>query len=282
MTDTDTALLVEPEWLYKHKDDPNVVVVDCPWDYHSYARAHIHGAVCRPGHPYVKGQDLYGRLSLHVQGSKDFKELLDVLGIQQNTHVVLYDDGDAKYAARLWWVLRYYGHKKASLLDGGWQGWLSAGYSIAYQESQQVPKDSDIHPTPDPERLITLEQLKENYKHSEWQILDTRSDDEYYGRNNRQNKRSGRIPGAIHLEWDKLLEDPDSNGVRRFRSAGEMKQILDRIGIQKDKTIVTHCQAGIRAAFSAFCLERLGYPSPRLYDASMAEWANLDEPPLES
>ncbi len=278
---TDTALLVEPEWLYTHKDDPNVVIVDCPWDYHSYARAHIPGALCRPGHPYIKEQDPYGRLSLHIQGSNQFKELLDTLGIQQKTHVVLYDDGGAKFATRLWWVLRYYGHKKASILNGGWQGWVSAGYPISITLSQQLSKDSDITPSPDIERLTTLEQLKENYNDSEWQVLDVRSNDEYYGRNNRQNKRSGRIPGAMHLEWDKLLEDPDSNGVQRFRSVEEMKKMLDGIGIQKDKTIVTYCQAGIRAAFSAFCLELSGCPTPRLYDASMAEWANLENTPLE-
>ncbi|HEO65631.1 MAG TPA: sulfurtransferase, partial [Spirochaetes bacterium] len=264
----------------EHKDDPNLVIVDCPWDYHSYARAHIQGAVCRPGHPYVKGQDSFGQLTLHIQGPNDFKELVKLLGVGQNTQVVLYDDGDGKFATRLWWVLRYYGHEKASILNGGWQGWLSAGYPITYKPSEPL-QTMDFHPTPDPTRLTTLDQLKENYNSSEWQVLDTRSDEEYYGRNNRMNKRSGRIPGAIHLEWDKLLEDPNDTGVRRFRSLGDMKQMLDRVGIQKDKTVVTHCQAGIRAAFSAFCLELIGYPTPRMYDASMAEWANLDDTPLE-
>ena len=69
--------------------------------------------------------------------------------------------------------------------------------------------------------------------------------------------------------------------VRRFRSAREIVALLEKTGVARDKTVVTYCQAGIRAALGAFALELAGYPRARLYDGSMAEWANRDETPLE-
>ena len=109
-----------------------------------------------------------------------------------------------------------------------------------------------------------------------------RSDDEYVGKDDRGNKRAGHIPDSIHLEWNKFLENSeDPEAVRRFRSAEEVGELLDDYRIDKNQTIVTLCQSGIRASLVAFALELLGYPTAKVYDGSMAEWANLDDTPLE-
>ena len=84
------------------------------------------------------------------------------------------------------------------------------------------------------------------------------------------------------MEWNLLLENSDdAEAVRSLRSAEEIQLAFDKAGISKGKTTVTHCQAAVRGAFMAFAIELMGYPVPLVYDGSMAEWANIDDTPLE-
>ena len=124
-------LLVTPDQLAGLGDDPGVVIADCAWDGTAYGRAHIPGARLRPGHAYVKGEDAEGNPGLHLPGAERFVEMMAELGIGNDSRVVLYDDWGSLFATRLWWLLRYYGHDNASVLDGGWQGWLAAGKPVS-------------------------------------------------------------------------------------------------------------------------------------------------------
>jgi thiosulfate/3-mercaptopyruvate sulfurtransferase len=275
-------LLVSPEWLYGHKGDPDLVIVDLPRDEGSYSRAHIPGALQLPVHPYIKAKDSSGNITLHLQEPDEFKGLMAELGIGPNTSIVLYDERGSILAARLWWVLRYYGHENAKVLNGGWQGWVSSGFPVSFKTSKALDRVETFSPSENPDRLATLEQIKEHYKAQEWRILDVRSDDEYGGKDDRGNKRAGHIPDSIHLEWNRFLENSnDIEAVRRFRSAEQIQELLEEYRINKNQTIVTLCQSGIRASLVAFALELVGYPVTKLYDGSMAEWANLDDTPLE-
>ena len=179
MTYANPNFLVEPDWLLKHRDDSDLVIVDCPWEYYSYTRAHIPGAVCRPEHSYVKGKDADDNISLHLPNPDDFKDLVAKMGIGQDTEVVLYDEWGSIFAARLWWVLRYYGHQRARILNGGWQAWVSGGLPISCATPDLPTGIGDFVPTPLPNRLTSLKQLKEIYNTDEYQILDARSDDDH-------------------------------------------------------------------------------------------------------
>jgi len=211
------------------------------------------------------------------------EDLIKKLGIRQNSILVVYDEWGSKFAARLCWVLRYYGFNGCKMLNGGWQGWLAEGFPVTNIPSEVHDESSDFIPMPQPDRIITLEELKTKLDNPDVQILDVRSEDEYSGIDYDGNLRCGHLPGAIHLQWDNLLTDPDDNGgVQRFRPEDEMRMILDEAGVSKEKKIITHCQAAIRGAFMAITLEMLGYPIPLLYDGSMAEWANLEDTLLET
>lgn len=281
MPNTKSELLVSPEWLYEHRGDPDLVIVDCPMAEGSYNRAHIPGAVQLPAHPYIKAK-ARGNITRHLPGPDEFKALMADLGIGENTSVVLYDDRGSVFAARLWWVLRYYGHENAKVLNGGWQGWVSSGLPVSFETSKASDRVKAFSPSTNPDRLATLGQIKENYHAQNWRILDVRSHDEYVGKDDRGNKRAGHIPDSIHLEWTRFLENSnDTEAVRRFRSPEEIQELLEEYRINENQTIVTLCQSGIRASLVAFALELVGYPVIKLYDASMGEWANLDDTPLE-
>ncbi|GJM14921.1 MAG: sulfurtransferase [Thermodesulfobacteriota bacterium] len=275
-------ILVSPHWLHQHKDDPNLVIVDCPWEYYSYTRAHIPGAVCRPEHAYIKNVDEELGQTVLVADLKEVEKLCMDLGIGADSTVVAYDEWGSIFATRFWWVLGYYGFNKVKVLDGGWQNWVSSGLPISFTSSKPKEITNRVKLKANPEMLVTIDELLQKYDNPSWQVLDVRSADEYHGHAAHGNTRIGHVPGAIHFEWDRLFENSkDAEGIRPFKSADDIEAFFNSARIDSSKNIVTHCQAAVRATLVAFALELIGYGKVKVYDGSMAEWANRDDTPLE-
>ncbi len=134
-------------------------------------------------------------------------------------------------------MLKYYGHKNAKVLDGGWQGWVDAGSPVSYKKSA-VSDNTNFKAAANPELLVELDELRENYSNENWQILDVRTDDEYSGKAAHGNKRVGHVPGAIHLEWNRFVNNSnDPEGVRTMCSAEEIQSLLDEAGVDRQKTV---------------------------------------------
>ncbi|MCB1183613.1 hypothetical protein KDM41_09265, partial [bacterium] len=113
-------------------------------------------------------------------------------------------------------------------------------------------------------------------------LWDVRHPDEFAGREDRDNARRGHVPGARHLEWVALLDGPDDDGsARRLRPRAELAGIVAGLGFTPERPVITYCQSGIRAAFVHWVLEILQFQDVALYDASMGEWANRDDTPLD-
>ncbi len=212
----------------------------------------------------------------------EVKKLLQDLGIGADSTVVAYDEWGSIFATRLWWVLKYYGFNNVKVLDGGWQNWVSSGLPISFTSSKPKEITKRVKLNANPEMLVTINDLLQKYDDPAWQVLDVRSADEYHGHAAHGNRRIGHVPGAVHFEWDKLLENSkDAEGIRPFKSADDIESFLKSAGVDGSKNIVTHCQAAIRATLVAFALELVGYNAVKVYDGSMAEWANRDDTPLE-
>lgn len=273
------SFYTDVQWLSDNLGTEGLVIVDCQWDPNAYIRAHIPGAISRPGHPYIKSEKEGSQPGRFLPDAQEFGELMRQMGIGSNTTVICYDEWDNHFATRLWWLLTYYGHSDVKLLNGGWQAWVKAGMPISTSSHGPVPTEGfeiDIQPS----KLVGLDEILDNYKNPDWQIIDARSPSEFEGANPAGNSRGGHIPGAINLEWKELL-DKSEDGVSYLLSADEMERKLQAKGIRRDKTLISHCQAGVRASFLAYCLELLGYPDVRLYDGSMGEWANAEHTPLQ-
>jgi thiosulfate/3-mercaptopyruvate sulfurtransferase len=269
-------IVASPEWLQEHLDDPNVRVIDCAV-LEAYRRAHIAGAVHMPVHYYIKEKDPAGSdHGVLVMPPAEFEELMGQLGVGPETTVVSYDDNNGYIAARLWWVLRYYGHTKAKVLNGGWHRWLTEGRPVTFHATRAprarfkaAPADADIH--------ATCDLLREKYADPDWQVFDARTGAEWDGTNDRGNRRAGHVPTARHLEWARFVTTDD---LRSLRPADEIQKLLDEAGFLRGKQIITYCQGGIRAAHAFFVLHLMGYENMRVYDGSMREWANRDDTPL--
>lgn len=270
-------LLAEPDWLEAHAGDSNVRIIDCA-TLEAYRRAHIPGAVQLPVHYYIKepgppGED-HGTF---VMAPGEFEKLMGQLGVGEDTLVVTYDDNNALVAARLWWVLKYYGHDNAKVLNGGWHRWLSEGRRVTFHAAKPAP--ATFVAKPRPELIADAEYLAAKYDDPGCQVLDARTDEEWAGTNSRGNRRSGHVPGARHLEWVRFVSRDDS---RQFLPADEIEALLREAGIERGKPAITYCQGGIRAAHAAFAMELLGYEDVRVYDGSMRDWANREDTPLVS
>lgn len=269
-------LLAEPDWVEQHAGDPNVRIIDCA-TLEAYRRAHIPGAVQLPTHYYIKEDGPPGEdHGTFVMAPQAFESLMGQLGVSADTTVVTYDDNNALVAARLWWVLKYYGHDNARVLNGGWHRWLTEGRGVTFHGAK-VPAGS-FKARPRPELIADADYLMAHGAATGPNVMDCRTDGEWDGTNSRGNKRAGRVPGARHLEWLRFVSRDDS---RKFLSAGECQALLDEAGISRENPTITYCQGGIRAAHAAFVLDLLGYDDVRVYDGSMRDWANREDTPLE-
>jgi len=233
-----------------------------------FAQGHIPGAV---------HFDLFG-LSLVDTSPAPLKafmsmisHLLEMRGVNLEKEVIFYEDNSGMRAARGLWFLEYFGHQNVHLLDGGIQAWREAGYPVTAEAVS--PKAAQFKTAERRELLATAEDVLHSLNKKTICIVDTRSDDEYMGRNIRA-ARGGAVPGAVHLEWTNNL---DSKG--KYKPAAELRQMYSSLGVTPDKEIITYCQGGYRAAHSYLALRLLGHPRVRVYLGSWREWGdNLDLP----
>ena len=196
--------------------------------------------------------------------------------IDQDSRVIVYGD-DAREYCRLWWLLRYLGVADVRILNGGWKAWQDAKGPIDSGDAKfnvKIPKEIESLQSG---RLATKSQLLEGLKDKRFQIIDARSDKEFCGEM-KTAKRSGSIPGAIHLEWSDLLDSK----TQRFKSQDELSKLFENAGIDINKPSVTYCQSGGRASVMAFGLELVGAKNVRNYYKSWAEWGNAEDTPIET
>lgn len=266
---THAELLTTPEELSKKLGRPNLCLIDTrPAE--RFAQGHIPGAI---------HFDLFG-LSLVDTSPAPLKafmfmihHLFELRGVDQDKEVVFYEENSGMRAARGFWFLEYFGHQNVHVLDGGIQAWKEAGYPITTEVTS--PKSSQFKTAEDRELLATADDVLHSLNKKTVCILDTRSEDEYMGRNIRA-ARGGAIPGAVHLEWTHNL---DENG--EFKPAVELQSMYQKLLITPDKEVISYCQGGYRAAHSYLALRLIGFPRVRNYIGSWKEWGDRLDLPIE-
>ena len=222
--------LADTQWLEEHLGDSDIRIVDTDVDT-AYQRAHIPGAILIPDN-YEKDP---ATDRVHILPPDKFSQLMESLGIGDDTTVVAYDNSRSLYAGRLWWALSYYGHTKVKVLDGGWRKWLREGRRVSINPPHPGTGVRFSAPT-DPSLMISTDQLKAAHTSPGTVVWDVRSRGEYTGDTTRGNRRPGHVPGAVHLEWLELM-DPETH---TFKPAEDMRRILGAKGITPDKEVAAH------------------------------------------
>jgi thiosulfate/3-mercaptopyruvate sulfurtransferase len=261
-------LLVEADELEKVLADQTPVQLLDARPRVQYAEAHIANAVWVDTAAWAKA-------FADGQHPDDWSVRLADLAVTPHTRVVIYDDSQSRDAARIWFILRYWGVKDARLLNGGFAAW-KANRGQTTTEKPGIAKPQVVNLDKQSARLATKDQLLKLLKDKPPQIIDARSTGEYCG-TQETAKRNGAIPGAKHLEWSDTLDKKTG----RFKNADELTKLFKEAGIDPSKPAVTYCQSGGRAAVLAFTLELMGAKDVSNYYRSWAEWGNDPDTPVE-
>lgn len=293
--DLPTGPLVNTAWLAEHLDDPQVRIVDIrglvlpPSDpkphyfpkYEDYRAGHIPNAVFIDWTRDIV--DLHDPVPAQVAPPEKIAALFGQLGIGADTLVVAYDDDFLKFAGRLQWVLRYYGHEAVRILDGGLVKWQAEGRPIT--QAIPTPAPAVFTPRPQPALRRTAEQVlagldTANRSIGSSLLIDARSPTEYVGDESRV-ARGGHIPGAVNVHYLDLVSGPNQT----FAPPEALRARFAAAGIDVDalaeREVISYCNGGVSATPVAISLEILTGRRPAIYDGSWNEWGNDPEKPLE-
>lgn len=260
----------QTSWLIENRS--TVVILDARQT-PLFLIGHIEGAHHLPRSEFLDTRN--GVKSL-VPTTTAFEALMEKFGITAETTVITYAEDGNPYAARLAWTLRYHGHDKTLILDGGYEKWAQEGHPTSLlPTAAAVPSNYRVS-VPGKARAeadYVLTQLG----NPSVVIWDTRTPEEYEGSKVRAD-RGGHIPGATHLNWTELQHEVD--GVKVLKAETEIRALLASYGITEGKEVIAHCQTGIRSAYATLVLQGLGYTQVKNYDGSWIEWANNPTLPI--
>ncbi len=243
-------------------------MLDCQFDlmhrqagHAAYLAGHIPGAV------YVRlDEELCdhkasagGRHPLPAKN--DLTRLFSRLGIDAATCVVAYDDSAGAFAARLWWLLRYAGHKNVAVLNGGLSRWQAAGY--ATETTVATPQPADFCADFADAMLVNLHEVTHGKL-----LIDSREPARYRGEHEPLDPVAGHIPGAINRYWQDNLTD-----AAIFKPAQTLYAELSELfaGMPPEEAVF-YCGSGVSACHNILACAYAGLPMPRLYPGSWSEW----------
>ena len=188
--------------------------------------------------------------------------------------MIAYDDAGGMFAARCWWMVRWAGHARAAVLDGGFQAWeaMAAGTPHADPPASRSPA-----PEPRPS-IVTMPTLRPRVADGTWTLLDARAPDRFDGTNETLDPRGGHIPGAQNAPFaDNLAADG------RFADRALLRRRFESLlaGREAQRT-VCYCGSGVTAAHNILAMVHAGLPEPALYPGSWSEWITDPDNPIET
>ncbi|OZI60834.1 sulfurtransferase [Bordetella genomosp. 11] len=259
--------------LLSRNDAP--VVVDCRFDLmdpqaglRAYRQGHLPGAHYLHLETDLSGP-LTGRNGRHPLPGRDaFAARMAGLGVADDTQVVAYDDSGGMYAARLWWLMRWIGHRAVAVLDGGLQAWRAAGLpmddlpaAVPATPARLTQRDSLV-------RTVSYQDVRDNLVSRAHIVVDARAPDRFRGENETMDPVGGHIPGARN----RLFRD-NLNALGYFRSPDELRgafsALLDGYGPQGT---INQCGSGVTACHNLLAMEIAGLGGAALYPGSWSEW----------
>lgn len=272
-------VLVSTDWVLEHMNDPKVKLVEVDVDTTAYGAGHIPGAVGFNWQTQLQDQT---RRDIISRG--DLERLLGESGISNEDTVVLYGDNNNWFAAYAFWVLKYYGHERVKLMNGGRIKWLNeddkpltvdppsvapARYEVRGERSDLRARVMDV--------LSSLERGTTN-------LIDVRSKEEYSGEviappgMTETAQRGGHIPGAANVPWASAVQ---ADGT--FKPMPELKKTyLEQAGIDAGKETIAYCRIGERSSHTWFVLKYLlGVDNVKNYDGSWTEYGSMVGVPIE-
>ena len=273
-TVVDAATLVaqqaDPDWLIV---DVRHQLADTAYGARAYAEGHIPGAVFLHCDCDLSGA-MCGTNGRHpLPAPEALAARFGAIGISAETQVVIYDDAQGMIAGRLWWLLRWLGHEKVAVLDGGLQAWLAAGGTLT--SAMPVTKTANFVANVQ-DSLVDADYVQSFLDASRIHLIDARSPDRYRGENETIDPVGGRLPGAVNRFFRENLQ---ADG--RYKPATQLRvEWLAALDGKLPEQVVHYCGSGVSACHNVLAMEIAGLPGSRLYAGSWSEWCTQSGRPI--
>ncbi|MEL3972705.1 sulfurtransferase [Rossellomorea oryzaecorticis] len=262
------------DWLKNHLNDRNVKVIDCSFSLgdssagkRSYLKEHIPGAVY-----FDLGKDLSGHVKEHggrhpLPNMKNFLRKIENAGIDNESMIIAYDQGEGAFASRCWWLFRYLGHEQVYVLNGGFKAWKEKGL----ETQTTIPDYGERSYTPSfkEDMLASLEEVERiSEGKSRAILLDSRSKERYLGLEEPIDRIPGHIPNAVNTPW--------TEGVDKGLFLDLDRQKHRFASFDKDDRIVVYCGSGVTATPNILALLEAGFKDVKLYAGSYSDWVSYE------
>ncbi|HSU79081.1 MAG TPA: sulfurtransferase [Candidatus Angelobacter sp.] len=256
--------------------DPNIVIVDCRFDltqkeagHSAYHEGHLPGAIY-----FDLEKDLSSPIGQHggrhpLPNVSTLAEKLGHSGIDESKTVIAYDDQNGSMAARLWWLLKYYGHDRVFVTQEGFSSWVKKGYPVT--TSVPDPEPRAFLPKVKEEWTVNVSGVRElqNYE----LLMDARAPERYRGDVEPLDPKAGHIPGAANSFWMENLKEGKWLSKEALRTRFEPFQ---------NQPITVYCGSGVTACALMLAMTEGGLTKVRLYPGSWSDWVSYEENPVET
>ncbi len=278
------AQLIDTTRLNAQLAHPNLCIIDCrfalddpQYGKRSYEQAHIPGAVYLDLEADLSGPVIPGQTGRHpLPQPQQLVQRLRAAGLNNDSEVVLYDDGPGAFAARAWWLLAWLGKRSGVyLLDGGLKAWCAAGGPMSSEPAVVAP--GTFEGTPDNSLLIDARQLLADLQQPGLTLLDARALPRFLGEQEPIDPVAGHIPGAHCVPFSGNLGEDG-----RFLSPqGLEERFRPLVATASAERLVAYCGSGVTACHNLFALCLAGHPLAKLYAGSWSEWITDPQRPVE-
>jgi thiosulfate/3-mercaptopyruvate sulfurtransferase len=283
-----TTLISAPQLQALLTSGQPCMVFDCSFDLTQpqagtaqYLEAHIPGAVyahldtalSAKGDPAITGAVSGGR---HPLPSREaFAAWLGSVGFNNTLQAVVYDRQGANYCGRLWWMLKWVGHDKVAVLDGGLQAWQAAGGTVA-NGPEATGSASNYALAPALLAQAAIETVADKLGHLNQTLIDARGAARFRGEVEPIDPVAGHIPGALNRPFTDNI-GPDG----KFKPAEQLRaEFLALLGARNPATVVHHCGSGVSAVPNILAMEIAGLGRTALFAGSWSEWCNNPSLPV--
>lgn len=259
-----------------------VVLLDASHDlFDAQAGRRAYDAAHLPGAYFISMDQEVGGVKTGQNGRHPLPErhvFVDVMrrfGIDDSTQVIVYDNSQGTHASRVWWTLRWLGHKAVAVLDGGIQAWQAAGHPVT-ADVPSLPLAGNFSDRGEAMVAVSYEEVLANLADQKRLVMDARAADRFRGENETLDPVGGHIPGAINRFYRLNLTEDGT-----FKSPDLLKaEFKAAIGERSAQDLIMQCGSGVSACHNLLALEWIGMGTAPLYVGSWSEWCSRDGAPI--